>query len=185
MRPFFSLHAGEQLVANYIERHYKRATVWIPSRDTGVDLLVADPRRQHTVGLQVKFSRDWLVTETHKFGPEFQKQLRACGWWTINRHKLRHSQADYWVLVLLGFAARSVDFVIVPPRELWRRLRHRTPTKSKVHVYFWTTEAGRCWETRDVTRAEEHRIASGDYENRNRDFKPWLNNWTPVARLNR
>ena len=31
----------------------------------------------------------------------------------------------------------------------------------------------------------EHRIATGDYENRSRDFQPWLNNWTPVARLNR
>jgi len=39
MKSLFTIHAGEYLVASHIEQHYKRVNVWIPSRDTGVDLL--------------------------------------------------------------------------------------------------------------------------------------------------
>jgi hypothetical protein len=49
-----------------------------PVRDTGVDLLVSDHRNREAVSLQVKFSKDFLVTH---MAPEFQQQLRACGWW--------------------------------------------------------------------------------------------------------
>ncbi len=42
MKPLFTIHGGEYLVGSYIERHFKRVNVWVPSRDTGVDLLVSD-----------------------------------------------------------------------------------------------------------------------------------------------
>jgi hypothetical protein len=93
MKPLVTIHAGEYLVGAYIEQHFKRINVWIPLRDTGIDLLVSDRRNGRSLSLQVKFSKDFLVTH---MGPAFQKQLRACGWWTINREKLRTSPADYW-----------------------------------------------------------------------------------------
>ena len=43
MRPIFTIHAGEYLVANYIEQHYGKAQgvrVGVPSKDDGIDLLV-------------------------------------------------------------------------------------------------------------------------------------------------
>ena len=105
MRPFFSLNAGEYLATAHIERHFKWADVWLPSRDTGVDLLVSGRRNGRTVGLQVKYSKDFLVTSRPgRFGPEHQKKLRASGWWTVDRDKLRDSRADYWIFVLQGFA---------------------------------------------------------------------------------
>jgi hypothetical protein len=145
--------------------------VRVPGRDTGVDLLVTDRRRRRTVALQVKYSKDFLVTSRPgRFGPAYQKQLRACGWWTVDRDKLHHSPADYWVLVVQGFAARSEDYVIVPPLELWRRLRHRTPSKRKVHVFLWVTEGNQCWDTRALSRDDEHRILSSDYRDSRRDI---------------
>jgi hypothetical protein len=36
--------------------------VWIPTKDTGVDLLVSDRKNKKAVSLQVKFSRDFLAT---------------------------------------------------------------------------------------------------------------------------
>ena len=132
MRPLFTVHAGEYLVASEIERRFKRTNVWVPSRDTGVDLLVTDRRNRRTLTLQVEFSKDFL--ETH-MEPAFQKQLRACGWWTIDRGKLAKSPADYWVFVLQGFANRTLDFVIVPPRELAKRLTSIHPRDKKVHTY--------------------------------------------------
>lgn len=180
MRPLFTLHAGEYLVASHIEKRFKRASVWVPSRDTGVDLLVSDQRNRRTVALQVKFSKDFLVTH---MGPEFQKQLRACGWWTIDRDKLQASQADYWVFVLQGFASRTVDYVVVPPRQLWRRLRAIHGNQRKIQTYIWITEAKSCWETRGLHRPDQLLIAHGEYHHRNREFTQWLNNWSPVAQL--
>src|SRR3990172_306839 len=109
MKALFTIHGGEYLVGSYIEQRFRKVNVWVPSKDTGIDLLVSDRRNRRTVSLQVKFSKDFLVTHG---GPLFQKHLRACGWWTINRDKLQRSPADLWVFVLLGFASRTTDFLI-------------------------------------------------------------------------
>ena len=182
MKPLFTIHAGEYLVGAHIEQHFKRVNVWIPLRDTGVDLLVSDRRNEQNLSLQVKFSKDFLVIH---MGAAFQKQLRACGWWTINGEKLRTSPADYWVFVLQGFASRSVDFVVVPRLELWRRLRAVHGALKTFQTYIWVTEAKHCWETRRLNRADQLLIAHGDYQHRHRDLMPWLNNWAPIAKLNR
>ena len=182
MKPLFTVHAGEYLVGSYIEQQYKQVNVWVPSRDTGVDLLVSDRHSRHAVSLQVKFSKDFLVTH---MGAAFQKRVRACGWWTINRDKLRTSPADFWVFVLLGFQRRSTDFIIIPPNELLRRLEsiHGSKTRT-IQSYLWVTELHRCWETRGLGRKEQLQVANGEYRGGSRDFTQWLNVWTPVAKLN-
>jgi hypothetical protein len=58
MKAFFTVHAGEYLVGEHIEQTYPRWRVWVPSRDTGIDLLVTDSRHRKAVSLQVKSSRD-------------------------------------------------------------------------------------------------------------------------------
>lgn len=119
MRPLFTIHAGEYLVALEVERRFPRALLWVPARDTGVDLLVSDRRRRRTVALQVKYSKDFLP----HMGAEFHKHLRARGWWTLDRDKLRGLVADLWVFVLPRFDAPTVDCLVIPPSELWRHLR--------------------------------------------------------------
>jgi len=187
MKTLFTLHIGEYLVGSYIEQHFKRVNVWVPSRDTGVDLLVSDSQNRRAVSLQVKFSKDYLVAD---MGPMFQKQLRACGWWTINQDKLRASPADFWVFVLHGFARRTIDFVIVPHVELRRRLRLIHDSQKIIQSYLWVTERigrnlDRCWETRDLQQKYRLQIANGEYRNQHREFTKWLNNWNPVERLNK
>ena len=181
MRSLFTVHAGEYLVASEIERKFRRVNVWIPSKDTGVDLLITDCRSRRAVSLQVKFSKDFLVT---KLQPVFQKDLRACGWWTIDAAKLQKSPADYWVFVLQGFANRSTDFVIVPPRDLARRLESIHGRQSKFQTYLWVSAKKRCWETRGLAKSDQLRVAGGDYENPSRDFTKWLNVWNAVSKLN-
>ncbi|MGH8543436.1 MAG: hypothetical protein ACREX3_07375 [Gammaproteobacteria bacterium] len=182
MKPLFTIHAGEYLVGSHIEQQFRRVNVWVPSRDTGIDLLVSDRRNRRAVSLQVKFSRDFLVTH---MGPVFQKELRACGWWTIDQGKLRRSPADFWVFVLHGFARRTIDFVIVPPQELWRRLRSIHGSQRMIQSYLWVTESHRCWETRGLPRKDQLRIAEGTYRAPQREFTKWLNEWAPVERVNK
>ena len=42
MKTLFTIHAGEYLVGSEIEKLFKNYRVWIPSKDTGIDLLVTD-----------------------------------------------------------------------------------------------------------------------------------------------
>lgn len=91
MRPLFTIHAGEFVVGDYIERKFRRVNLWVPSRDTGTDLLVTDSKNDKAVSLQVKFSRNFLAAQTSIL----QKGLRACGWWSMNCDKIAKSKADY------------------------------------------------------------------------------------------
>jgi hypothetical protein len=78
MKPLFTVHAGEYLVGDHIERTYPGWNVWVPSKDTGVDLLVTDKRNQKTVSLQVKFSG----LQPDAWVPPSAKPSPAAGWWT-------------------------------------------------------------------------------------------------------
>jgi hypothetical protein len=182
MRPIFTLHAGELLVGDYIEQKFRRVTLWVPSRDTGVDLLVTNAGNKQAVALQVKFSRDFLPTH---MAPAFQKPLRACGWWSLNRDKVAKSAADYWVFVLVGFERRSMDFVIIEPSELLRRLKAIWRGGKTIQSYLWVTETNRCWESRGLKRQDQIAIAEGRYSNADRDFSAYLNNWAGIRALDR
>lgn len=182
MHPMFTLHAGEYLVGAHLEQHFKNTNVWVPTKDTGIDLLVSDSRNLNTVSLQVKFSKDFLVTHGR---PEFREGLRACGWWTINREKLAKSAAEYWVFVLHGFASRETDFVVIPKQELIRKLTSIHGARKTVQSYVWVTNERKCWEARGLTLAEQVLVARGQFRHLDRDLTQWLNNWKPIARLNR
>jgi len=54
MKTLFTVHAGEFLVDSEIEQQIPGARIWLPSKDTGIDLLVTDSRNTQAVALQVK-----------------------------------------------------------------------------------------------------------------------------------
>ena len=182
MKSLFTIHAGEFVVSDFIERTFRRVNLWLPSKDTGVDLLVTDSPNEKTISLQVKFSRDFLTTHLPTI---FQRPMRACGWWTLNRQKIASSRADYWVFVLVGFERRSTDFVVVKPAELLARLEkiHGYNMKT-IQSYLWVTQKKYCWEARGLKRQAQLAIAQGQYTNGIRDFSEYLNDWTPVQALN-
>lgn len=180
MKPLFTIHAGEFVVGDFLEGKFRNVNVWVPSKDTGVDLLLTDKKNKKAISLQVKFSRDFLATHMPAI---FQKPLRACGWWSLNRDKIAKSKADYWVFVLVGFERRSTDFIIIKPSELLNRIDAIRTKGKTVQLYLWVTEKNRCWETRGLKRQEQLAIAQGQYSNSNRDFSAFLNNWRPVQAL--
>lgn len=183
MKPLFTIHAGEFLVDCEIERKFRRVNVWIPAKDTGIDLLVSNNDNSKTVSLQVKFSRDYLVT--HLKEAAFQRELRACGWWTPTRQQIKKSRAQYWIFVLVGFANRSTDFIIITPDDLLKRLDAiHGKTAKKFQSYLWVTQQGKCYETRGLHLADRLLIAEKKFSNEPRDFTKYLNNWTPIKALN-
>jgi hypothetical protein len=81
VKPLFTVHAGEFLVGCEIEKQFPSVNLWLPAKDTGIDLLVSNNDNTKTISLQVKFSRDYLVTHLQ----DFRTSLRACGWWKLTR----------------------------------------------------------------------------------------------------
>lgn len=181
MRPLFTIHAGEFVVGDYIERKFRRVKIWVPSRDTGTDLLVTDSANKSAISLQIKFSRDFLATHMPSI---FRKPLRACGWWSLNPGKIAKSTADYWVFVFMGFERRSTDFVIIKPSELLARLDSIHGKGKTIQSYLWVTEKKRCWETRGLKRHDQLAIAQGHYSDTGQDFSVYLNNWSAIQALN-
>jgi len=102
MKPLFTIHAGEYLVGAHIERTFPHWNVWLPSKDTGVDLLVTDARNRKAVSLQVKFSKDYGFSDSLLL----QSRLIAGGWWSLDAHKIQKSNADFWVFVLPSFVEK-------------------------------------------------------------------------------
>ena len=171
MRPIFTVHAGEYLVASAIERNCRDLRVWIPSRDTGVDLLVTDRHQKKVASLQVKFSKDYQSTSRDSASVA---DIVSGGWWTFERAKIAASTADYWVLVLHRFKPAKFYFVIVPPRELLARYDRIRPNSKSIQSYFCVTSADRCWEVRDLDKAAMKAISAGTYSQPERDFSKYL-----------
>jgi hypothetical protein len=178
MKPLFTVHAGEYLVGAHIERAYPRCNVWVPSKDTGIDLLVTDARNRKAVSLQVKFSKDFSPTHRSLL---VQNRLLAAGWWTHDPSKIKKSNADFWVFVLPSFVEKQTSFIIVPPAELLRRFKaiHGTP-KKRIHSYLRVTKTKRCWEARGLANADQELVALDRFSDENRDFTMFLDAWKQI-----
>jgi len=180
IKPLFTVHAGEYLVGSHIEARYPRWNVWLPSKDTGVDLLVTNGRNTKTVSLQVKFSKDFNPTNRPNL---IQHKLAAVGWWTHQVAKIKDSCADFWVFVLPSFTERETSFIIITPRELLRRLRSiHGKTGKRIHSYLWITKSGCCWEARGLNNADQEMIAFDRFRNDMRDFSQFLNAWIDIEK---
>ena len=177
MRPIFTIHAGEYLVGAEIEKRFKKVKVWLPSKDTGIDLLITDYKNIKTVSLRVKFSKDWLVTHVKN---NLHIGLESCGWWSLNRDKIKNSPADFWVFCLYGFKQKKIDCVIIEPRVLLEKLSKLHGNSRTIQSYLWVTNKNKCWETRGLNKKDHALIADHRYRNASRDFSVYLNNWNKI-----
>jgi len=180
MRPIFSIHAGEYLVGTHIEENYKNLNVWIPAKDTGIDLLVTDKTNRKTLSIQVKFSKDFLGSRGNSVSSAVAAKVKSGGWWTFNQSKIESSAADLWILVLYRFTQKDYDFIIIEPQELLSRYHQLGRGPEKLQSYVWVTSSNRCWETRGLNKQQQEAIANDGYSEPVRDLTRYLNNWTSV-----
>ncbi|MFH1999474.1 MAG: hypothetical protein ABIK28_07320 [Planctomycetota bacterium] len=178
MKPLFTIHAGEYLVGAHIERTYPRWNVWVPSKDTGIDILITDAKNRKAVSLQVKFSKDFNPTHGSLL---IQNRLLAAGWWTHDLTKIQKSEADFWIFVLPSFVEKETSYIILPPAELLRRFKAiHGAGKKRIHSYLRVTKTKRCWEARGLPNADQELIALGRFTDKNRDFTEFLNAWKQI-----
>lgn len=183
MQPIFTIHAGEYLVGSHIEQKLTdpngdKVNVWIPSKDTGIDLLISDKRNKKTTSIQVKFSKDFLITHGRA---EYQERLVSCGWWTLNREKILNSHADYWVFVLHTFNEKNMQYVILTPQQLIKRLDSIHSKAKSLQIYLWVSSDAKCWETRGLKKnATDELVLNNGQISSDRDFTEYLNNWNVI-----
>ena len=186
MKSLFTVHAGEYLVGSYIEEHYRQWNVWLPSKDTGIDLLVTDSQNRKSVSLQVKFSKDFIPTARRESA--IKDHLMATGWWSLDERKINESEAEFWVFVLPSFLEHRTSFIIIPPKELLRRLRdiHGQGGK-KIQSYFCVTKStksnkSQCWEHRGLTNVNLKKIGDGCFSAKQRGFTKFLDAWDQIEK---
>ena len=171
MRPLFTIHAGEFLVADYIERNYAkphRLRVWVPSKDNGIDLLVTSDDCSKTISIQVKFSKCF----------DCEREFDASGWWRLNRKKIESSPAEYWVFALPKFNGERTFsdcfYCMLRPRELLKRLRRIHGDRDSYNMYL-TVKGCTVIESRELKKRERNALFArpvGD-----RDFSSFLCKW--------
>jgi hypothetical protein len=188
MKSLFTIHAGEYLTGAYIEEKLSNKehsyNVWVPGRDTGVDLLVTNSDNTKMCSLQVKYTKDYYLTLGNA-DAKFRSNLTTCGWWTLDSNKIAASKADFWVLMLLPFDNKNPQFIIITPQELLKRLTEIHGNSSKQNTYLWITNdknGPRCIETRGLKKAEKEAVfTDGESpEKSTRDFTEFLNNWKTI-----
>ncbi len=182
MRPLFTIHAGEFVVGEYIERHFRSLNVWIPSKDTGIDLLVTNKENSCTISLQVKLSRDYRAPEAIT---DFERRTIAAGWLNFRRDKIQESTANFWVIVLVSCERRlPPQFIIIPPGKL---LEHLTKVDGneleRHHFYPWVTNDNRALNGRGINPTERGKLAEHGSIPEKRDLTAYLNNWGALKSL--
>ena len=182
MNPLFSIHAGEYLTGGFIQHNFPNCRVWLPTRDTGIDLLVTNAKRTRTISLQVKFSKDFLPHSKDKF--ELHSLIVAT-WYKVKRKALVSSEADYWVFLLRSFAHGTTDYLVVSPQDLLSRFSAYHGKKATYDLYFSLNVKKQCWEVRGLNNAEKVAVASGRFHVRERNFTEFLNKWSAIEKLNR
>ena len=181
MRPLFTIHAGEYLVGSAIERRFPKARVWVPSKDTGIDLLITNWGCSRSVSLQVKFSKDYLGNNANT---ELAAGVKSGGWWTFELSKILASAADYWVLALYRFQDGGFDFVVIEPKKLAAMYSTVFPGATRIQSYVWVTSKDKCWEVRGLKKVDQRAVAAGSFRSKTRDLSGRLNNWDALKSLN-
>lgn len=178
MKPIFTIHAGEYIVGEELETLFKKydLNIWIPSKDTGIDLLVTNGDNSKCASIQVKFSKDFSLLANSPL------HIKAQGWWKLDRNKIAQSKADFWVFVLHSFERKSrPSFIVIRPDELLRRFEKLNRIGKGLHSYICVTSERpeRCWETRGLSRGDMALIYQSGYENEFRELSQYLS-WNPL-----
>jgi hypothetical protein len=172
MKPIFTVHEGEFLVGDHINRRFhQKYDVWLPTKDNGVDLLVTRRGKRHNTraaGLQVKFSRCFAIPE------ELSRHLIATSWFTLDPKKIRRSQADIWVFVIMTLR-HDQYFVLIPKIELQKRMPRGA--SNKWNLYLWVYDDCRCYQVRELKKEEKLDTMHRGVRKRQHDFTEWLENW--------
>ena len=106
----------------------------------------------------------------------------ATSWFTLDPVKVRNSQADLCVFVILTLK-HAEHFVVIPTRELLKRVPRGSG--STWNLYLWVFDDGSCYQVRGLGREETVDILHRGVRDPHRDFSEWLEYWSQLDKLTR
>ena len=168
--------ASQYLVGTHLELVFRGCRVWVPSKDSGIDLLLTNASCSRTVPLQVKYSRDYVDSSPADLA--FAGITRS-SFISVQRRKLKTSPARYWIIVLHSFVSKSPRFLIVTPRELLKRIEAHHGHQDTYRLYFCVIGETKCWELRCPVAEKRKALASGSIAP-SRDFSGFLDDWSRI-----
>jgi hypothetical protein len=181
MRPIFTVHAGEFLVGEYIEKNYRNLNVWVPSKDTGVDLLVTNKSNSKSVSIQVKLSRDYRSIQSVD---EFVRNMSVGGWLSLDHNKISTSTADLWVFILVSHEKRvDPKHLIIEPRQLLTQLVATHGLSKRYNFYPWVMKNGVALDGRGLSVSDKNGLLAGSFDLGARDYSSCLANWDVLDKL--
>lgn len=187
MKPVFTIHEGEYLVGSYIESEFNKINLWVPSKDTGIDLLISNSLNSRFLTLQIKYSKDYLETHPPLKHNIYQENLKACSWFKISKNQIKNSKAELWVFIICSVHEKNIKnmhYIVIQPKDLLNKLTKIHGDSETYWLYFWITQKGKCWEVRGLNKKELNLITNDSYNNAKRDFSTYLNNWKKIEELN-
>lgn len=183
MRPLFTIHAGEFLVGEFLEKNFPKLNVWIPSKDTGIDLLVTNSTNTNSISLQVKLSRDY---RSHQSNDPFESTLTAGGWFTLKHDKIANSKADFWVFILVSHDKKiKPTHIVIRPKDLLTRLVAIHGKAARYNFYAWVKGTNLALDGRGLSKSEKQQLLNGTFELGARNFSQFLECWNPIKELSR
>ena len=177
MKPFYTIDAGEFLVGSLIEKKLPRISLWHPTKDKGDDLLLMNRENGAFCTVQIKVSRDYVVTNMKEI---FHPFLHCQGWFTPKRSKIESSISDYWILGLHSYSCSSLNLVIISPKELLRRYDAIHGQLDRLQSYFCLTKNNQVFETRGLNDKKFLNLLDGSTTSPDRDFTVFLNDWSGI-----
>ena len=178
MRPLFTIHAGEFVFGEHIEKKFPDARLWIPAKDTGIDFLITDSSLKRTASIQVKMSKDYRPSIADA---EFENSPIAGGWLIFTHEALKKSKADIWSIVLISHERQSKPvFINIPPAVLLKILVSIHGERKDYHLHPWVFNAGKnktCIEGRGLKSSDKKAIAKGKLPTGSRDMTQYLEDW--------
>lgn len=178
MKPIYTIDAGEYLVGAEIEKKFQKQgiEIWIPGKDTGIDLLLRNELNNKVTGLQVKFSKDFNPTHVSK---SLKSGIKSIGWFVVNQNKLQKSKADFWVFVLYNFGSKQHDYIVIEKSKLLSL--YKSFSKKGNMIYIMITSNNDAFQTRGLNQKQVTQICSGNTSLfANRKLTKFLNNWKCV-----
>jgi hypothetical protein len=180
MKPFYTIDAGEFLVGRMIEAEFPGVSLWFPAKDEGDDILLFNRQAGATCTVQVKVSRDYLMTHMDVL---FHPLLECSAWFTPTRDKIANSSSDYWIMGLHSYGHHRLSLLILEPAELLRRYDLIHGPVKRLQSYFSLTKGDNVFETRGLSREQQQRIFKKEAApNPERDFTSFLNDWSGIKR---
>lgn len=183
MRPLFTIHAGEFVVGELLHKKFPDLNIWIPAKDTGVDLLITNKNNNSSISVQVKITRDYKKLEATSI---FDENLIAAGWLSLSHEKIAGSSANYWIIVLISQERKmKPQFIVIPPGELLRKLTKVHGESSNYNFYPWVMKSEIALDGRGLLKADKEQLSNGNMEIADRELSQFLNNWSPFEELSR